>query len=260
MTATPQVGPITLDFTGKRVLVTGGTRGIGRAIATAYRAAGADVAINGSSAASVAAALEVDGDGLVGIAASVADPSECEALLVQAVDRLGGLDVLVNNAGTGGGGPIDAVEPATWDSVINTNLRGAFFCTRYGLPALRASHGNVLNIASVFGVVGSPFGTVYSAAKGGLVNLTRSMAMELAPDVRVNCLCPGGVDTDMLRELAVRMAGSVEAGYEILKLDAPQRRIAAPHELAAAALWLTSAHASFVTGSIHVVDGGETAG
>jgi NAD(P)-dependent dehydrogenase (short-subunit alcohol dehydrogenase family) len=124
---------------------------------------------------------------------------------------------------------------------------------------LRGSGGNVLNIASVYGLKGVAYGSPYAAAKGAVVNLTRALAIELAPVVRVNCLCPGGVDTDMLRALATGIAGSVEAGYDILKNDAPQRRIAAPEEIAAAALWLTSDLATFVTGSIHVVDGGEAA-
>jgi NAD(P)-dependent dehydrogenase (short-subunit alcohol dehydrogenase family) len=252
-------GVITLDFTGKRVVVTGGTRGIGRAIVDAYHAAGAAVVMNGSSPSSVKVALDGAPEGVHGIAASVADPDQCRSLIEESIDRMGGLDILVNNAGVSAGGPIESIDVDAWNSVVDTNLRGAFFCTQHAVAALRESEGNVLNVASVYGLVGTAYGTVYSAAKGGLVNLTRAMALELAPAVRVNCLCPGGVDTDMLRALAKRIAGSVEAGYEIMKQDAAQKRISAPHEIAAAALWLTSAHASFVTGSIHVVDGGEIA-
>jgi meso-butanediol dehydrogenase/(S,S)-butanediol dehydrogenase/diacetyl reductase len=254
-----QVGPITLDFTGKRVVVTGGTRGIGRAIVDAYCASGARVVMNGSSEQSVEKAMVDAADGIVGVAASVSDPEQCHKLMAEAVEHLGGIDVLVNNAGVSQPLPIEMVDVDSWNAQVNTSLQAAFFCTQAALPSLRESKGNVLNIASVYGVVGSAYTTAYSAAKGGLVNLTRSMALELAPDIRVNCLCPGGVDTDMLRDLAVAIGGSVEAGYDVLKQDAAQKRIAAPYEIAAAALWLTSAHASFVTGSIHVVDGGETA-
>lgn len=250
---------ITLDFTGKRALVTGGTRGIGRAIVDAYVEAGATVVMNGSSDASVKAALDTAPDGVIGVAGSVSDPDQCQALVDQAIDHMGGVDILVNNAGVSENGPIETIEPAAWRRVIDTSLGGAFFCTRAALPVLRESGGNVLNIASVYGMVGAAWATPYSAAKGGLVNLTRAMALEFAPDVRVNCLCPGGVDTDMLRDVAVAIAGSVEAGYDLMKEDAAQKRISAPHEIAAAALWLTSTHASFVTGSIHVVDGGEIA-
>jgi NAD(P)-dependent dehydrogenase (short-subunit alcohol dehydrogenase family) len=251
--------PFALDFTGKRVLVTGGTRGIGRAISMAYADAGATVAVNGSSQSSVEDALSAMGARFVGVPGSVADGDGCRSIVEQAVESLGGIDILVNNAGIGGGGPIASIAPETFQQIIATNLSGTYLCTKYALPALLESKGNVLNVASVYGIKGAPFGSAYSAAKGGVVNLTRSLAIELAPDVRVNCLCPGGVDTDMLRDLAVRVAGSVEAGYDILKQDAPQKRIAAPIEMAVAALWLTSELASFVTGSIHVVDGGEAA-
>ncbi len=252
-------GPITLDFTGKRVVVTGGTRGIGRAIVDAYAAAGATVVMNGSSDESVETAMADAAPGVIGIAASVADPDACRSLIEQSIERLGGLDVLVNNAGVSKPGKVERITAETWNSIIGTNLTGTFFCTSAAVPALRDSGGNVLNVASVYGLVGSAYSSVYAAAKGGVVNMTRAMAVELAPDIRVNCLCPGGVDTDMLRQAAVRIAGSVEAGYDIFRMDSPQQRIAGARELAAAAMWLTSEHASFVTGSIHVVDGGETA-
>lgn len=257
MTTAPS-GPITLDFTGKRVVVTGGTRGIGRAIVDAYAAAGATVVMNGSSPTSVDEAMRSAAPGIIGIPSSIADADGCRALIEQAVERMGGLDVLVNNAGISKAGPVERIKPEAWHDVIATNLSGTFFCIGAAVPALRESGGNILNVASVLGVVGSAYGSPYAAAKGGVVNMTRALAVELAPTIRVNCLCPGGVDTDMLRTAAVRIAGSVEAGYDIFKMDAPQRRIAGPHELAAAAMWLTSDHAGFVTGSIHMVDGGET--
>ena len=251
--------PLSLDFRDKRVLVTGGTRGIGRAIAQSYASSGARVAINGTTEASVAQALEIMGSDFTGVAGSVSDIDSCESIVARAIDSLGGLDILVNNAGVSGGGPIEQVDSAAWDRIVGTNLVGTYFCTKFALPALRASGGNVLNVASVYGLKGVAYGSPYAAAKGAVVNLTRALAIELAPVVRVNCLCPGGVDTDMLRALATAIAGSVEAGYDILKNDAPQQRIAAPEEIAAAALWLTSDLATFVTGSIHVVDGGEAA-
>lgn len=250
-----------IDFTGKRILVTGGTRGIGRAIVEAFLEAGARVAVNGSSTESTGAAIEElqAGDRVVAAPGSVASVAACEKIVGAAVDGLGGLDVLVNNAGAGGGKPVADCDEELWDRIVDTNLKGCFFVTKSALPHLRASGGNIVNIASVNGLIGVPKGSVYCASKAAVINMTRAHALEFAPDIRVNAVCPGGVDTDMLRNLAVRMAGSVEAGYKIIAQDcAAQKRIAHPRELAAPVLYLASDMASFVTGSIHVVDGGET--
>lgn len=249
-----------LDFTDKRVLVTGGTRGIGRAVVEAFLECGARVAVNGSTAESTARAVaELDaGDRVVAAPGSVAEVEGCRAIAAVALEGLGGLDVLVNNAGFSRGKPIEEFREEIWDQVIDTNLKGTFYMTQMTVAALRESKGAIVNFSSVFGLVGAPGGLAYSSAKAGIVNLTRSLALALAPDVRVNAICPGGVDTDMLRALAVKIAGDVEKGYEILSQDAAQKRIAHPREIAGPVLYLASDLASFVTGSIHVVDGGET--
>lgn len=247
------------------MLITGAVRGIGAAVARAA-APSHDLVVNHVSPRSPGDHVDALVDDLTALGAAVlvhrADVADEEQVVAmfRAIDgHFGRLDVLVNNAGVSKPGKVERITAETWNSIIGTNLTGTFFCTSAAVPALRDSGGNVLNVASVYGLVGSAYSSVYAAAKGGVVNMTRAMAVELAPDIRVNCLCPGGVDTDMLRQAAVRIAGSVEAGYDIFKMDSPQQRIAGAHELAAAAMWLTSEHASFVTGSIHVVDGGETA-
>ncbi|MBN35402.1 MAG: bacilysin biosynthesis oxidoreductase BacC [Rhodospirillaceae bacterium] len=248
-------------MTDKRALVTGGTRGIGRGIVEALLAAGARVAVNGSSAESTARAVgELDvGDRVVAAPGSVAEVAHCRAIMDAAVAGLGGLDVLVNNAGAGGGAALEDFTEELWDRVVDTNLKGTFFMIQAALPHLRESGGNVVNIASVNGMQGVVKSTAYGPSKAGVINMTKCLALELAPDIRVNAVCPGGVDTDMLQNLAIRMAGNVEDGYRMLSEDCPQGRISDVSELALPVLYLASDAASFVTGSIHAVDGGETA-
>lgn len=250
-----------MRFAGKRVLVTGGTRGIGLATVRAFRDAGARVALNGSNAGSVAAAIAhfKTGEAPVAAPGNLGDVAECRRVVETAVEALGGLDILVNNAGTGGDlKPIDDTSAEDWDKVVNLNLRAVYFCTKYALPALRTSRGNVVNIASVLGLGGRGTGlSLYCASKGGVVNLTRDLAIELAPAVRVNCVCPGAVDTEMLQDLGRKLGqGDVAAGYAVLTQNRPMKRVADAAEIASAILYLSSDLASFVTGSIHVVDGG----
>jgi NAD(P)-dependent dehydrogenase (short-subunit alcohol dehydrogenase family) len=252
-----------MDFAGKRVLVTGGTRGIGLATVQAFLAAGASVALNGRSAERVARAV---GD-LAQPSRTVAAPGDvgtvagCRTVVAGAVDGLGGLDVLVNNAGVGEGAPIEDCDEALWDRVLDVNLKGAFFCTKFALPALRASAGNVVNVASILAYLGNGNGAApYCAAKGGLMNLTRELAVELGPELRVNCVCPGPIDTDMLRDLGRSLGnGDLDTGYEILAKAAPLNRVARPAEIAEVILFLASERASYVSGSVYVADGGTTA-
>lgn len=250
-----------LDFIGKRILVTGGTRGIGRGIVEAFLSRGARVAVNGSSELSVQKAMgELSGsDRAIPAAGSVSTADGCRRIVETAAATLGGIDVLVNNAGIEIGKLVEDTPEEEWDRMIDTNLKSVFFVTKYALPHLRATHGNIINIASVLGLVGAPGSSVYCASKAAIINLTRAHALEFAPHIRVNAVCPGGVDTDMLRDVAVKAAGSIEAGYQILaEVCAAQKRIAHVREIAGPVLYLASSLASFVTGSIHVVDGGET--
>jgi NAD(P)-dependent dehydrogenase (short-subunit alcohol dehydrogenase family) len=177
------------------------------------------------------------------------------------VAELGGLDVLVNNAGMMS--PRKAVEDTTaeaWDQAVNINLRAVYFCSKYAIPALRGSKGNIVNVASILGLRGRGAGTsLYCITKAGVVNFTRDLAIELAPDVRVNCVCPGAVDTEMLQAVGKKLGGGdVRAGYGILTQNRPFKRVADPIEIAHAILYLASDLASFVTGSAHVIDGGAT--
>ena len=249
-----------LDFTDKRVLVTGGTRGIGRAIVEAFLQAGARVAVNGSTEETTGKAVAElgAGDRVIGAPGAVGPESVCQSIVDTAVGGLGGLDVLVNNAGIGAGGPVEKTEEADWDRVLDVNLKGVFFMTKHAAAHLRESGGNIVNVASVLGLVGAPYGSVYGASKAAVISLTRSHALEFGKAIRFNSVVPGGVDTDMLRNLALRIADTVEAGYEILARDCKaQRRVADASEIAGPVLYLASDLASFVTGATHVVDGGE---
>jgi NAD(P)-dependent dehydrogenase (short-subunit alcohol dehydrogenase family) len=251
-----------IDFKDKRVLVTGGSRGIGRGAVEAFLDAGAHVAINGRTSESTSAAISALGneDRLVAAPGDVASVAGCEAIAATAIEGLGGLDVLVNCAGVAKVGPIEEIDEAAWDQMLDINLKGTFFCIRASLAALRDSKGNIVNIASDAGLIGDPTMAVYCASKGGVVNMTRAMALELAPDVRVNCVCPGYVDTDMVRRDEIEQASDPVAMEQELINTAPLKRIATPGEIATAIVYLASDDARFVTGAAFQIDGGTTAG
>jgi NAD(P)-dependent dehydrogenase (short-subunit alcohol dehydrogenase family) len=251
------------DFTDRRVLVTGGSRGIGRATVAAFLDSGARVAVNGRTAESTNSAIAALGSSarLVPAPGNVGSEAGCKAIVDAAIDGLGGLDVLVNCAGIGHVAAIEDVSEAFWDEMLAVNLKGAFFCTRWALQALRKSKGNVVNLASDAGLIGDVgAGAVYCASKAGLVNMTRAMALELAPGVRVNSVCPGYVDTDMVRRDFIDKADDPAALERELIAYAPLKRIALPKEIASAILYLASDDARFVTGAAFQIDGGSTAG
>ncbi len=251
-----------MDFTGKRVLVTGSSRGIGFSIAEAFGDAGARVAINGRTGQSVSAAIEQLGDAhrLVAAPGDIGTVGGCELAVKTADDAFGGLDILVNSAGIGAGRPIEDCDEAMWDHHVDVNLKGTFFCCRAALSALRTSNGNIINIASDAGLMGVPGITVYCASKGGVVNMTRAMALEIAPDVRVNCVCPGYVDTDMIRRDYIDKSEDPSATEQAMIDYAPMKRIATPSEISQAVLYLASSDARFITGAALPIDGGSTAG
>jgi NAD(P)-dependent dehydrogenase (short-subunit alcohol dehydrogenase family) len=249
-----------VDFKDKRVLVTGSSRGIGFAIAEAFLDAGARVAVNGRTEGSVGAALERFADrDVVAAPGDIGTVPGCELAVQTAIDAFGGLDVLVNCAGVGAGRPIADSDEAMWDEHVDVNLKGTFFCCRAALPELRKSKGNIVNIASDAGLMGVPGITVYCASKGGVVNMTRAMALEVAPDVRVNSICPGYVETDMIRR-SIDKSPDPAAREKMMVDYAPLKRIGTPEEISHAVLYFASSDARFITGAALAIDGGSTAG
>jgi len=246
-------------FAGKRVLVTGATRGIGRAIAMAFLTEGALVAINGRTSNSVSQALRQFGAGAMAAPGDVSTAAGCAAAVTATLQAFGGLDVLVNNAGVFIRQTVEDTDEADWDAVMAANIKSVQFCTKYALPALRAAKGSIINIASESGLNGYPATSAYCASKGAVVNLTRAMAMEFAGQVRVNALCPGAVETDMARA-AFALNGDPDAGIAAQNDAYPTGYIGTVEQCAAATLFLASDAAAFINGTALPMEGGATVG
>ncbi len=248
-----------MNFEGKRVLVTGGSRGIGRATAQAFREAGAQVAVNGRTAESTADGIAAMGDdGLIAAPGDIGTVAGCEAVVGVALEAFGGLDVLVNSAGVAKARSIETCDEAFWDEVMDINLKGTFFCIRAAAAALRESHGSIVNVASTSGLSGDANLSTYCASKGGVVLLTKALSAEFAPEVRVNCVCPGWVDTDMAK-VYINNSDDPAAARAEIDADSPMGRIARPDEIAASILYLASDAAGIVTGVVLPIDGGSMA-
>lgn len=248
------------SFDGQRVLVTGGTRGIGRATALAFRDEGARVVISGSSQASLDRALtEIDTDRIDGVAGDVARVEDCQMIVDFAVRQLTGLDILVNSAGVFQHATMAETDEDVWDRIMDVNVKGSYFCSRAAATALRDSAGSIVHLGSESGINGYAGSTAYCASKGAIVNLTRSMAMEFAPSVRVNAVCPGIVDTEMART-GFAVDGDAELGMARQRSNYPLKRVATAAEIASAILYLSDRQARFITGECLVMDGGATVG
>ncbi len=249
-----------MEFQDKRVLISGSTRGIGFSLAEHFIAEGAVVAINGRRQESVVEAItKLDAAKAVDAHGDLSTPDNCQAVVSKAVDALGGLDILINNAGVFDIASIEDTDEAMWDRAMNTNVKAAFFCAKHALPALREGGGNIINHASIAGLIGLANVAAYCTSKGAIVQLTRSMAMELAPDVRVNCVCPTTVNNEMGWQ-GFNRNDDPNAAYQAFVDASKMKRMPTNEDVVAAFSFLASDKASFMTGVALPVDGGKSAG
>lgn len=244
---------------GKVAVVTGGGSGIGRAVALRFGAEGAAVVVGdlvAENAETVAKEIEGAGGRAVGVGVDVSDPGQVEAMIDRGVAEFGGLDVLMTAAGVLSFGSAPETDPESWSRVIAINLTGTFLCARAAIPKMiERGGGSIVTVSSSTGAHdASPGNVAYVSSKGGVAMLTKAMAVDHAKDgVRVNAIAPGPTETPMLA--SVMTSDEMKAFGEAM----PIGRLAQPEELAAAALFLASDDASYVTGAVFAVDGGQTA-
>ncbi|MEQ8841650.1 MAG: SDR family NAD(P)-dependent oxidoreductase [Acidimicrobiales bacterium] len=247
-------------FAGRSVVITGAGGGIGRACAERFSSEGAAILcadIDGAAAEVTASAIREGGGAAIGRALDVTDPEACCATIADAVAAHGGIDVLVNVAGVGGLTPTPDVSPDEWNHVIGVNLTGTFLMCQAAIRHLEASKGSIVNMASVAGVRAVPYNAAYCASKGGVIMLTKVLAIEFGTaGVRANCLCPSAVDTDFLSTFTMPDDANLDLfvrGSGVIK------EILTPEKIAASVAYLASDDASMVTGTTLMMEGGATA-
>ncbi len=247
---------------GRTALVTGAARGIGRATAEQLLAAGANVAVLDRDVDELTAACAEmkGGRRVLALHADVSSSRAVDGAVRACVEAFGALDILVNNAACHFARPIGKYTDDQIDVIIGVNLKGALHAIRASVDLLRRTKGTIVSVSSMTGVVGQANGAVYAATKGGLISMTKALALELGADgIRVNCVCPAGVDTELMRG----WAATTDNPEEVLRGQAAMHlmnRMATPDEIAAAILFLVSPAASFITGVALPVEGGATLG
>ena len=246
---------------GKVALVTGGASGIGLATARLFASEGASVCIaDRNEEAGEAAIREMEGRAIFETA-DVSKAADCERVVSHTMREFGTIHVLVNNAGIIRRASVIELSEEDWDRVMAVNLKSIFLLSRLVIPIMaKAGSGVIVNMASGWGLAGGPRATAYCASKGAVVLLTKAMAIDHGPhNIRVNCICPGDTDTNMLRDEAHQL-GEKEKEFLGESAKRPLGRLAKPEEIAQAALYLASDASSFVTGTALAVDGGGLAG
>jgi 3-oxoacyl-[acyl-carrier protein] reductase len=244
-----------LEFNGKIALVTGASRGVGRAIALKFAALGAKVAVNylrsEDQANAVVAQIVAAGGEAIAVRANVADAAEVKAMFATVLERWQRVDILVNNAGITRDTMMLRMSEEDWDEVIDINLRGAYLCTKFALKSMTMENwGRIVNIASLGGIVGNQGQANYSASKGGLIAFTKAVAREVAPrQVTANAIAPGFVVTEMTDAIPKEMQENILARI-------PLKRFGEPADIAELAAFLASERASYITAQVIGIDGG----
>lgn len=252
--AQPSRVDASFDFSGSTAIVTGATRGIGRAVVTGFSRAGANVVVAARSAEAceaVAEELRSEGGNAIGVPTHLGDLDSVDALVAAAQDTFGGIDIVVNNAATGLAQPIGDLTPEAWDKSFNVNLRGPVFLVERALPALRAStYASVVNVVSPGAFDAAADWAMYAAAKAGLMSFTRSTAAALGPEgIRVNAVCPGPIETEIFASNPLEVRAEIAASTSL-------RRTGKPEEMVGPVLFLSSRAASYLTGEVLMANGG----
>lgn len=246
-----------IDLHGKVAVVTGGSRGIGRAIALALGQSGAQVVVNyrgrQEAADATVAAITDAGGAALAVQADVADPAEVDRLVKQTTDAYGRIDILINNAGITRDNLLLRMKDDEWDAVLNTNLRGTYLLSKAVLrPMMKARRGRIISISSVVGLTGNAGQANYAAAKAGLIGFTKSLAREMASrGITANVIAPGYVETDITNDLSADLKSAALANI-------PLGRFGQPDDIASTAVFLASDAAAYITGQTLAVDGGMT--
>jgi NAD(P)-dependent dehydrogenase (short-subunit alcohol dehydrogenase family) len=254
-------------FDGKVVIVTGGALGIGKATALAFAAAGAAVAIadvNETAGSATVEAIQAAGGQALLVVGDLANASVCQQVVRQTVGRFNRLDILFNNVGIQPQASYANVEDTTeemWDAIVDVNLKSYFLMSKYAIPAIRKQGGGaIVNTASVQGLQSQRLVPAYAASKGGVLSLTRQMALDYAREhIRVLAVCPGTIDTEMVRASAAREPDGIEEALARYGKSHPLGRIGQGQDIANVVLFLASEQASFMTGEYVCVDGGYNA-
>jgi 3-oxoacyl-[acyl-carrier protein] reductase len=245
----------TLPLSGRVAVVTGASRGIGRAVAIELGSQGAAVAVNYLSSAGKADEVvsEIVGNGgrAIAVQADVSDTEQAGELIKKSIDELGGLDILVNNAGIIRAGRIMMMKEEDWDAVLTTNLKSTFNCSKAAVRyMMRKRYGRIVNIASIAGLMGNPGQTNYSASKAGQIGFSKALAREVATrNITVNVVAPGFVETEIIESTRAEAIDAIIA-------NTPLGRVAKPEEVAYAVSFLVSERAGYITGQVLNVDGG----